>query len=209
MNGDVALQPWPPAVDLVGRNAIITPLMLSHAPALTEAVRDGELWRLWYTTIPSPDQMEANIEERLANRRKGTWLPFVVIERSSGLPVGMTSYMNIDAGNRRLEIGSTWYRRSVQRTAINTECKRMLLGRAFEELGCIAVELRTHFFNTQSRRAIEALGAKLDGILRSHTRTTEGLLRDTCVYSIIASEWPTVRRHLDWRLEVGAMARGD
>ncbi len=113
----------------------------------------------------------------------------------------MTSYLNIAADNRRLEVGSTWYRRLAQRTAINTECKRLLPGQAFEDLGCIAVELRTHFFNMASRRAIERLGAKLDGILRNHSRMPDGTLRDTCVYSIIASEWPTVRRHLDWRLE--------
>jgi RimJ/RimL family protein N-acetyltransferase len=113
----------------------------------------------------------------------------------------MTTYMNIDAAARRVEIGATWYRRRVQRTAINTECKRLLLAYAFETLGCIAVEFRTHFFNAGSRRAIERLGAKLDGVLRSHSRSRDGSLRDTCVYSIIASEWPTVRENLDWRLE--------
>ena len=110
----------------------------------------------------------------------------------------MTTYMNIDAANRRLEIGSTWYARSVQRTAINTECKRMLLAHAFEQLGCVAVELRTSFFNRQSRQAIERLGAKLDGILRDHMRHPDGTLRDTCVYSIIAGEWPGVKANLDW-----------
>jgi RimJ/RimL family protein N-acetyltransferase len=193
--------PWPPAVELVGRHAVVSPLTHEHAPALCEAVRDGELWKLWYTTVPSPESMEADIAARLARREKGTWLPFAVISQASGQPVGMTSYLNIDAENRRLEVGATWYRRAVQRTAINTECKRMLLGYAFEDLGCIAVELRTHFFNTPSRRAIERLGAKLDGILRNHSRMADGTLRDTCVYSIVASEWPTVRRHLDWRLE--------
>ena len=207
MSEDRASWLWPPAVDLVGPHATVTPLAISHAPALAEAVRDGELWKLWYTSIPSPEQMESNIEERLAHRERGNWLPFVVIAQSTGLPVGMTSYMNIDAGNRRLEIGSTWYRRAVQRTAINTECKRMLLGHAFDELGCIAVEFRTHSFNSQSRRAIEGLGAKLDGILRSHTLAADGALRDTCVYSIIAAEWPTVRRHLDWRLDAGGKSR--
>ena len=127
-------------------------------------------------------------------------LPFAVLDPASGRPVGMTSYMNIDAANRRVEIGSTWYAQSVQRTGLNTECKRMLLGHAFEALDCIAVEFRTHFFNHQSRRAIERLGAKLDGVLRSHQRTADGLLRDTCVYSIVAAEWPTVRRHLDFQL---------
>jgi RimJ/RimL family protein N-acetyltransferase len=195
------IEPWPPAIDLVGRHARLTPLSLAHAPALAEAARDGELWRLWYTSVPAPEEMESNIAWRLARREAGTWLPFAVMEAASGEPVGMTSYMNIDADNRRLEIGSTWYRRRVQRSALNTECKRMLLAHAFETLDCIAVELRTHFLNTQSRRAIERLGARLDGILRCHTVTKDGLLRDTCVYSITASEWPTIRRHLDFQLE--------
>jgi N-acetyltransferase len=127
-------------------------------------------------------------------------LPFTVIDRRSGKAVGMTTYMDIDADNRRLEIGSTWYRRSVQRTAINTECKLLMLQHAFEQLGCIAVEFRTHFFNQQSRRALERLGAKLDGILRNHRRLADGSLRDTCVYSIIASEWPATRQHLHFQL---------
>jgi RimJ/RimL family protein N-acetyltransferase len=120
----------------------------------------------------------------------------------------MTTYMNIDAAHRRVEIGSTWYRRSVQRTPLNTEAKRLLLAHAFEQLNCIAVEFRTHFFNHQSRRAIERLGAKLDGVLRSHQINTHplsaGALRDTCVYSIIASEWPNVRAHLDFQLSRSA-----
>ncbi len=127
--------------------------------------------------------------------------PFTVFAGPEGKVAGMTTYMNIDAANRRVEIGSTWYRASAQRSGVNTECKRMLLAYAFEALECIAVEFRTHFFNHRSRRAIEGLGAKLDGVLRSHSRSADGLLRDTCVYSIIACEWPTVRRHLDFRLE--------
>lgn len=128
-------------------------------------------------------------------------LPFAVIDRSDGAAVGMTTYMNIDAANRRLEIGSTWYSRRVQRTALNTECKLLLLRHAFEMLGCIAVEFRTHILNVASRRAIERLGAKLDGVLRQHMVMPNGSLRDTCVYSIIAPEWPTVRAHLGWQLE--------
>ena len=120
-------------------------------------------------------------------------LPFTVIDTSQGSPVGMTTFMNVDAANRRVEIGSTWYRNSVQRTEINTQCKLLLLTHAFDTLGCIAVEFRTHFFNHQSRRAIERLGAKLDGIMRNHQRAANGTLRDTCVYSIISSEWPTVK----------------
>ena len=131
-------------------------------------------------------------------------LPFAVIENASGKAVGLTTYMNIDNGNRRVEIGSTWYRQRVQRTALNTECKLLLLQHAFEQLHCIAVEFRTHFFNQQSRAGIERLGAKLDGVLRSHQVNphpdAKGSLRDTCVYSVIAPEWPTVRAHLSYQL---------
>ena len=128
-------------------------------------------------------------------------LPFTVVDGATGKAAGMTTYMNIDAPHRRVEIGSTWYRKGVQRTDLNTHCKLLLLTHAFEKLDCIAVEFRTHFFNQQSRRAIERLGAKLDGILRNHQRTPNGKLRDTCVYSIVAAEWPTVKAHLEWQLQ--------
>lgn len=194
-------EPWPDVVTLAGAHARLEPLQAEHGPALAEASADGELSRLWYTKVPAPEAMEAEIERRLGLRAKGSMLPFVVIRQSDQQPVGMTSYMNIDAENRRVEIGSTWYARSVQRTPLNTECKFMLLRHAFESLDCIAVEWRTHFMNHQSRRAIERLGAKLDGILRNHVRASDGSLRDTCVYSVIASEWPAVRSHLTWQLE--------
>ncbi|HZC16221.1 MAG TPA: GNAT family protein [Caulobacteraceae bacterium] len=193
--------PWPPAVTLEGQHAVLAPLSPDHAAALADAARDGELWKLWYTGVASPETMAADIERRLSLRADGAMLPFTVIARASGQPVGMTTYMNIEARTPRVEIGSTWYRASVQRTQINTECKLMLLGHAFETLGCPAVELRTHFLNTQSRRAIERLGAKLDGVLRNHMRMPNGTLRDTCVYSILESEWPTVRTHLEWQLQ--------
>ena len=171
---------------------------------MVAAVLDGELWRLWYTAIPHPDGMAAEIERRLKLQSQGSMCPFAVIDPVSGQAVGMTTYMNIDAVHRRVEIGSTWYRQSVQRTPLNTEAKRLLLAHAFEVLHCIAVEFRTHFFNHQSRRAIERLGAKLDGVLRSHQINPHplatGALRDTCVYSIIASEWPNVQAHLDHQL---------
>lgn len=194
---------WPTEVVLEGEHARLEPLRADHGPALAEAVRDGELWRLWYTSVAAPEDMASDIDRRLALRSAGSCLPFTVVERASGEPVGMTTYMNIDAVHRRVEIGATWYRGRVQRSAINTECKRMLLAHAFETLDCIAVEFRTHFFNQASRTAIERLGAKLDGVLRSHQRTADGALRDTCVYSIIASEWPAVRANLDWRLGRG------
>jgi RimJ/RimL family protein N-acetyltransferase len=148
--------------------------------------------------------MQAEIARRLDLQANGSMCPFAVIDPVSGQAVGMTTYMNIDVAHRRVEIGSTWYRQSVQRTPLNTEAKRLLLAHAFEKLNCIAVEFRTHFFNHQSRRAIERLGAKLDGVLRSHQINTHplavGALRDTCVYSIIASEWPNVKAHLDHQL---------
>ena len=191
--------PWPDPVTLAGRHARLVPLAPSHAGALAEAVRDGELWRLWYTAIPAPERMAAEIERRLALQAAGSMLPFAVLD-AAGTPVGMTTYMNIDATHRRVEIGSTWYAKRVQRGPLNTECKRLLLGHAFEALDCIAVEFRTHRFNTQSRRAIERLGAQLDGMLRSHQRGADGTLRDTAVYSITAAEWPTVCAHLEWQL---------
>lgn len=191
---------WPDQVILDGAHARLVPLEPRHAGALAAATADGELWKLWYTNVASPEDMAADVARRLALRAAGAMLPFTVIERLSGEPVGMTTFMNIDAENRRVEIGSTWYRRRVQRTLVNTECKRLLLGHAFEVLDCIAVEFRTHFFNRASRAAIERLGAKLDGILRSHSRDRNGNLRDTCVYSITAAEWPTVRGHLDFKL---------
>jgi RimJ/RimL family protein N-acetyltransferase len=188
-------------VTLTGQHARLVPLSLAHHDALCEATRDGELWKLWYTWVPSPEGMRAEIERRLALQAAGSMLPFTVLERASGEPVGMTTYMNIDAANARVEIGSTWYRRRVQRSALNTECKLLLLTHAFETLGCIAVEFRTHFLNQPSRRAIERLGAKLDGVLRQHMRMPDGSLRDTCVYSIVAAEWPAVRIHLRHRLD--------
>lgn len=193
----MALQP----VTLSGRNVELVPLAREHRAALTEAVRDGELWQLWYTAIPSPDEMAAEIDRRLGLQAAGSMLPFTVLDGAGGRVVGMTTYMNIDAAAPRVEIGSTWYAQSAQRSGLNTEAKLLLLTHAFERLGCLAVEFRTHFMNQQSRRAIERLGAKLDGVLRSHQRLRDGTLRDTCVYSITAAEWPTVRRHLTWQLE--------
>ena len=191
-------------VTLTGQYATLVPLVTEHHDDLVEAVLDGELWRLWYTAIPTPEGVAAEIKRRLGLQDQGSMLPFALIENASGKAVGLTTYMNIDNGNRRVEIGSTWYRRRVQRTALNTECKLLLLQHAFEQLQCIAVEFRTHFFNQQSRAGIERLGAKLDGVLRSHQVNphpdAKGTLRDTCVYSVTAPEWPTVRAHLNYQL---------
>ena len=190
---------WPASVTLRGRSATLEPLDLRHGADLAEAAADGDLHRLWYTTIPAPGDVPAEIERRLGLRAAGSMLPFAVLN-DQGRAVGMTTYMNIDAGNRRVEIGSTWLRKSVQRSAINTECKLMLLRHAFEELDCIAVEFRTHFVNVQSRRAIERLGAKLDGVLRSHMIMANGSVRDTACYSVIAGEWPAVKANLEFQM---------
>ena len=191
-------------VTLSGQHVTLVPLTTTHHDALVQAVHDGDLWNHWYTHIPRPEAMAAEIQRRLELQATGSMCPFAVISPVTQHAVGMTTYMNIDATNRRVEIGSTWYRQSVQRTPVNTEAKHLLLAHAFEKLDCIAVEFRTHFFNQASRRAIERLGAKLDGVLRSHQINqhpkAKGALRDTCVYSITASEWPNVKAHLDHQL---------
>lgn len=192
---------WPEPFSIEGLHVTVEPLSQLHHDDLAEAAADGQLHRLWYTMIPKPEGIHAEIERRLSLRENGSMLPFAVIENSTGRAVGMTTYMNIDASNRRLEIGSTWYRQSAQRTPLNTECKLLLLQHAFEELDCICVEFRTHFINSKSRRAIERLGAKLDGILRSNMIMANGTIRDTAVYSIIKSEWATVKANLIWKLE--------
>jgi len=187
-------------VTLKGRHAALLPLSPEHLAGLQDAARDGELWKLWYTAVPSPEGMAAEIERRLGLLAKDSMLPFTVFD-ADGRIAGMTTYMNVDGAHRRVEIGSTWYASRVQRSALNTECKLMLLAHAFDTLNCIAVEFRTHRLNTQSRRAIERLGAQLDGMLRSHQISPNGSLRDTAVYSIIAAEWPTVRAHLQFQLQ--------
>lgn len=187
-------------VTLTGRHATLEPLSPDHAAGLREAAADGELHQLWYTSVPTPEGMEAEIRRRLDLQARDLMQPFAVRD-AAGRLAGMTTYMNVDGANRRVEIGSTWYARRVQRTGLNTECKLMLLRHAFETLDCIAVEFRTHWMNHQSRAAIARLGAKQDGVLRSHSRMPDGSLRDTVVFSIIASEWPTVRAHLQFQLE--------
>ncbi len=191
---------WPASLTLTGEHVILAPLSHDHSHALKQASSDGALHKLWYTSVPLPDQMDAEISRRLDLYDNGQMTPFTVMTPDH-TPVGMTTYMNIDAANKRVEIGSTWYRKSVQRGPLNTEAKRLLLAHAFDDLNCIAVEFRTHFMNHQSRRAIERLGAKLDGVLRSHSDQGNGGIRDTAVYSIIASEWPAVRANLTWKLD--------
>jgi N-acetyltransferase len=189
------------SASLHGQSVSLVPLAHAHHDDLVEAVKDGELWTLWYTNVPPPGRMRTEIDRRLGLQAQGSMVPFAVIDKATNEAVGMTTFMNIDAVNRRLEVGSTWYRKRVQRSPLNTECKLLLLTHAFERLNCIAVEFRTHFFNRQSRAAIERLGAKLDGILRQHQIASNGTLRDTCVYSILDREWPTVKANLAHRLE--------
>ena len=186
-------------VTLQGKYARLEPLSHDQTDGLVEAVSDGELWKLWYTSIPTAENMRKEIDRRLGLFTAGSMLPFTVFD-ADGRISGMTTYMNVDAANRRVEIGSTWYAKRVQRSAVNTQCKLLLLTHAFETLDCIAVEFRTHFFNQQSRCGIERLGAKQDGILRNHTIAPNGTLRDTVVFSIIAGEWPTVKAHLNYQL---------
>lgn len=193
--------PWLQPVVLSGAAVRLVPLSMDHLAPLQTAVADGELWKLWYTNVPTVEGMAAEITRRLQLQDAGAMLPFTVIETATNEPVGMSTYMNVDVVNKRVEIGATWYRKRVQRTAVNGTCKLLLLGHAFEKLDCIAVELRTSFMNHQSRRAIEALGAKLDGVLRSHSHHRNSTPRDTCVYSILPNEWPAVKAHLLWRLE--------
>ena len=191
---------WLVPVELQGTHCALRPLSADHQDGLVAAASDGELWKLWYTAIPSPAGMSPEIARRLDLQAKGSMLPFTSFD-AQGRVAGMTTYMNVDATHKRVEIGSTWTAARMQRGPFNTECKLLLLGHAFERLNCIAVEFRTHFFTQQSRRAIERLGARLDGILRNHQRASNGTLRDTAVYSITEAEWPTVKAHLRWQLD--------
>ncbi|SMP02703.1 GNAT family N-acetyltransferase [Shimia sagamensis] len=187
---------WPAPITLTGTHVSLEHLSQDHANDLTEASADGDLAALWYTMVPAPNDVPANIDARLATPGM---TPFAILD-TSGKAVGMTTYMNADETNRRVEIGSTWYRASVQRSPMNTECKLLMLSHAFDALDCIAVEFRTHFMNRASRNAIERLGAKFDGVLRNHMIMANGTLRDTAVYSICQHEWPAVRANLEHKL---------
>lgn len=202
----VARAPYAPAVGfldpvrLAGEHVTLSPLRSDDHDGLVAAVRDGDLWDLWYTRIPRPEQMRAEIDRRLARHDAGEMLPFTVRRVRTGEVVGMTTYLHADAVTRRVEIGATWLAASAQRTGINAESKLLLLTHAFETMGCVAVEFRTDWHNLQSREAIARLGARQDGVLRSHERMPDGHLRDTVVFSIVAAEWPGVRSGLRHRL---------
>ena len=192
-------------ITLTGQYVVLEPLSHAHHDGLAEAARDGELWELWYTSVPTPEGMAAEIDRRLGLQEQGSMLPFTtrLIDPATGGPgrvIGMTTYMNIDAATPRVEIGSTWNAASSHGSGSNPDSKLLLLRHAFETLGCPAVEFRTHWLNHQSREAIARLGAKQDGVLRNHTRTADGTLRDTVVFSILEHEWPMVRAGLQFRL---------
>jgi RimJ/RimL family protein N-acetyltransferase len=189
----------PHDLTLRGAHVTLLPLDPAHGPALAEASAENRLHDVWYTSVPSPTGMEAEIARRLGLRDRGEMIPFTTCD-AAGRPVGMTTFLHIDHATPRVEIGHTWIAPSAQRSPVNTEAKRLMLGHAFDVWGCLAVEFRTHRLNSQSRRAIERLGAQLDGILRAHVRMPNGTVRDTAVYSITATEWPTVRTHLDWQI---------
>jgi len=192
---------WIEPVTLLGSRVFLEPLSLEHLDGMIAAVKDGELWNLWYTSIPSPEKAEGYIKTALDMRENAGALPFIIRDRESNTIIGCTRYFNVDEVNQRLEIGHTWYSESYQRTAANTESKYLLLSHAFEELNAIAVEFRTHWHNHKSRAAIARLGAKQDGVLRNHTRSADGIYRDTVVFSIIDLEWPAVKQSLQFKLK--------
>lgn len=200
---DSKTTPWLQPVELTGTHVRLEPLQAGHTAALRDAAADGELWKLWYTSVPSPDTVDAYVATALAERDAGASLPFVVRD-AGGTIIGSTRYCHVDVTHRRVEIGYTWYAARVQRTGLNTEAKLLLLRHAFETLDCIAVEFRTNWFNQRSRAAIARLGAKQDGVLRQHMIMPDGSYRDTVVFSIIASEWSAVHRHLQFLLDRGA-----
>lgn len=183
---------------LSGRHLSLEPLQQQHLAAIQAAAADGELWKLFFTSVPSPENTQSWLDLALEMQRQQKAIPFVIRETASGQIVGSTRYCNIDHNNRRLEIGYTWYASRVQRSALNTECKRLMLGHAFEVFDCIAVEFRTDWFNRRSQAAIERLGAKRDGVLRNQMILPDGRIRDAVVYSIIQSEWPGVKKNLQY-----------
>jgi N-acetyltransferase len=191
----------PDPVTLEGHGVRLEPLTVSHHDDLVAAAADGRLFELWYTSVPTAAETGEYIEAALAGRQQGHMLPWAVRDLATGTVVGSTRYHDIVPSVDRVEIGYTWYSASRQRSHVNAACKRLLLGHAFDDLGCQVVGLRTDNFNFRSQRAIEALGAKKDGVLRHHFRRRDGSVRDSVMYSILVSEWPAVRRNLEWRIE--------
>lgn len=194
------MKKWLNEITLSNDLVELQPLSIAHKDALTEAASDGELWQLWFTSVPEPTQVEAYIQTALDGLANQTMLPFVVVRKSDNKIVGCTRFANADATTKRIEIGYTWYAKSTQRTGINTACKYLLLQHAFETLDCIAVEFRTHWHNQASRKAIARLGAKQDGVLRNHKIDKSGNVRDTVVFSILNSEWQVVKQSLGFKM---------
>lgn len=191
---------WLEPLTLCGKNCTLEPLLHEHQDDLIEAVKDGELWNLWYAAIPKANEMHEEITKRLALQVAGEMLPFSVVDNKTRKVIGMTSYCRIDSTNKRLDIGFTWYAKSYQKTALNTEAKLMLLTHAFEELNCIAVGFRVDSLNRESQRAVERLGAKLEGVIRNYSVLPSGHARDMCFYSILPHEWPNVKVNLNYLL---------
>lgn len=191
---------WLYETTLQGKLVTLVPLKREHADALVEAASDGELWNLWYTSVPSRNSINAYLDQAFNDQDSGRALPFVVLDNTTQKIIGTTRYCNADNLNKRVEIGYTWYAKSFQRTGTNTECKYLLLAHAFETLNAIAVEFRTHWHNQASRAAIARLGAKQDGVLRNHQKNTEGIYRDTVVFSIVDQEWLTVKKGLEYKM---------
>lgn len=195
------MQKWKHPITLKANGIQLIPLAKDQANDLAQAATEGTLWKLWFTSVPHPDKIEEYIEEALTIQKAGDAIPFAIWEEASQQFIGATRFCNIDRKNRRLEIGYTWYAKSFQRTHVNTNVKLLLLSYAFEQLNAIAVEFRTNWHNHASRNAILRLGAKQDGVLRNHRIDAAGVMRDTVVFSIIASEWPAVKQHLQFKLD--------
>jgi N-acetyltransferase len=191
----------PKPATLEGHGVRLEPLALEHEEGLQEAARDGKLWELFFTSVPEPEKTKAYVEAALAGQKAGDMLPWVVRDAKSGAILGSTRYHDIIAAADRVEIGYTWYAKSVQRSHVNTACKLLLFEYGFERLGCKVIGLRTDNFNFRSQRAIEALGAKKDGVIRHHWPRRDGTIRDTVMYSVLVAEWPDVKHHLQFRLK--------
>lgn len=196
----------PNRTTLAGQHALLVPLTQDHLNGLANAASDGQLWELFFTSVPAPDSMTIWFDNAMEQQEKGLAIPFTVFDQTLNKIIGSTRYCNIDNANKRLEIGYTWYAQSYQRSAINTECKLLLLTHAFEVLECNAVEFRTDWFNQRSQKAIERLGAKRDGVLRSHMILPDGRVRDTVVYSILKHEWLGVKANLEFKLKCAPSA---
>ena len=194
------MKSWFEEIELNNDMVSLVPLTKEHKEGILKAASDGELWNLWYTSVPSVSTVDAYVDKALDEYSNKQSLPYIVLDNKTKSVVGSTRFMNIDTKNRRLEIGHTWYASSYQKTGVNSNCKLLLLEHAFEKLDCIAVEFRTNWFNFESRNAILKLGAKQDGVLRNHRIDHNGLIRDSVIFSITKQEWPGVKKNLEFRL---------